>query len=372
MSREILLNESAQHPEWDDFLQGQVCGHHEQSSVWGEVKRRLGWSVSRLLAVRSGRIVAGLQLQHRALPVLGGRVGYVPKGPVIGEGFDEQDTAGFLNGVNRLAAELNLRYLVMDPAPLGDTAWTLLKNDGFEAHPNILPPTGLMKATLVISLGRSEEELLAEMHHKTRYNIRYGLRKGVKTREGSPEELALIFHLMLLTCRRRGVAPCPSSLAEVQPYFEALYPRGWSKLLVAEVQGEPVAGALLFPFGRTCRLWKFGWDGRFHQIFPSNVLWWEAIRRANAAGFDYFDLVQLEPAAAEALRATRKLDKALARHPFAGPTRFKLGYGGRYVRLSGGLIKHFDWESRAMERAMRNSLVKRLLRMRSLQSRPQE
>ena len=39
-------------PDWDAFVESFPDGHHEQTSLWGQVRKRHGWNIGRII-VRS-------------------------------------------------------------------------------------------------------------------------------------------------------------------------------------------------------------------------------------------------------------------------------------------------------------------------------
>ena len=87
-------------------------------------------------------------------------------------------------------------------------------------------------------------------------------------------------------------------------------------LLLAEVQGEIVAGLILFTFGPTAWYMYGASLDRHRRHMPNNLLQWEATRRAKAAGCTLYDL----------WGAPDCLDES---DPMWGVVRFKLGMGGQ-------------------------------------------
>ena len=97
---------------------------------------------------------------------------------------------------------------------------------------NIQPPR-----TIIIDIKNSEEEILARMKQKTRYNIRLAEKKGVTVRAWNDIES---FHkMMLVTGGRDGFGI--HSLEYYQRAYELLHPNGMGELLVAEYEGKPLA-----------------------------------------------------------------------------------------------------------------------------------
>src|SRR5512135_950965 len=81
MNREFRVVENPDPRTWDDFVRA-AGGHLLQSTGWGELKSRFGWSALRLALEKDSALVAGAQVLFRRLP-LGLCLGYVPRGPVV-------------------------------------------------------------------------------------------------------------------------------------------------------------------------------------------------------------------------------------------------------------------------------------------------
>ncbi len=84
----MIIQPSAQ--QWDAFVTSQPHGHILQTSAWGELKARFGWSADRVAVTRDDRIVAGALVLFRSLPLRLGTLAYIPKGPLVD--FSDEDT----------------------------------------------------------------------------------------------------------------------------------------------------------------------------------------------------------------------------------------------------------------------------------------
>jgi CelD/BcsL family acetyltransferase involved in cellulose biosynthesis len=141
-----------------------------------------------------------------------------------------------------------------------------------------------------LALGASEEALLASFHpNQVRRNIRRAERAGVTIRLGDaePDVTEVFYGLHTRTRRRLGVP--------VQPlrYFRLLWRRvlqpGLGAVLIAELDGAPVAGGIFLASGAAC-VYKYGAsDERQWSARPNHLLFWEAIRWATAKGCRTFD-----------------------------------------------------------------------------------
>ncbi|HHS97479.1 MAG TPA: peptidoglycan bridge formation glycyltransferase FemA/FemB family protein, partial [Chloroflexi bacterium] len=185
------------------------------------------------------------------------------------------------------------------------------------------------RRTLVVDLSGTEEEVLARMKQKTRYNVRLAARKGVVVREGTEADLPAFNRLMAITGARNRFGV--HSPAYYERAFHLFVPRGWARLLIAEVEGEPVAALMAFALGR--RSWYFyGASGDAHrEKMPTYLLQWEAMRWARSLGCTEYDLWGVPDADLEQLEA----EFTHRRDGLWGVYRFKRGFGGKLVRTVG-------------------------------------
>jgi len=307
--------------DWDAFLAHTPGGHHTQSSLWAQAKTLLGWRVARVVASRAGQIVAGAQLLLRPLPLFGA-IGYVPRGPVLA--LDDARLAELVLGtVDRIARMHRVQYLVVQPAAGGEPVAQRLQAAGFQASSLEVTPT----ATVLIDLATPPDDLLAEMHGKTRYNIRLGQRKGMTVREGAERDLHTFYQLLLATGQRQQFTTYSEDY--FMQMWRLLSPRGHMQLFLAEYAGEAVAGLLAIAFGNTVTYWRGGWSGQHGKLHPNEVMHWVAMTWAQSQGYRYYDLEGIDPQLAEAIVDGRCSPDALPR----SLTSFKVGFGGQVELL---------------------------------------
>jgi len=139
-----------------------------------------------------------------------------------------------------------------------------------------------------IDLQRDEEEILASFKQKTRYNIRLAERKGVRVREVNESELPLLYRMYAETAVRDGFVIRHE--AYYTQLWSAFMQAGLAKALIAEVEGEPVGGLVLFYFAGVSR-YMFGMSSELaRERMPNYLLQWEAIRLSKALGCYTYDM----------------------------------------------------------------------------------
>ncbi|RMF35513.1 MAG: peptidoglycan bridge formation glycyltransferase FemA/FemB family protein [Chloroflexi bacterium] len=320
-SERLAADEAA----WDRFVAVHPQGHILQTTPWARLKARYGWQAVRVPLVQGGRPVAGAQVLLRRLPLGLGTLAYIPRGPVA-DGTDPRLLAPLWEAIEAAVRAHGAFLLLVEPDwPDAPPFETHLRAAGFRPHPETIQP----RRTLVMEIGGDEAQVLAAMKSKTRYNIRLAGRKGVVVRPGSREEVATFYRLMEVTGRRDRFGI--HSLDYYQAAYDLFVPRGWATLLMAEYQGEPLAGLMAFALGK--RAWYFygASSNRHRNRMPTYLLQWEAIRWARAKGCTLYDLWGVPDEPLERLEAefTRRSDGLW------GVYRFKRGFGGRLVRTVG-------------------------------------
>jgi peptidoglycan pentaglycine glycine transferase (the first glycine) len=311
---------------WDDFVATHPQAHLLQTTPWGELKRRFGWSVERVaLADAAEHLVSGAQILFRRLPFGLGRLAYIPKGPLV-RWEDPSETERTLAALDRAARARGAIALAIEP-DLADTPalGQQLQSLGFLPGATTIQP----RSTLLVDLTPEEQALLAEMKSKTRYNIRLSGRKGVAVRQGGAADVDLFYDLMLTTGERDefGIR----SRAYFQAAFELFAPREQVGLFLAEYEGRPLAGLMAFALGDTAWYFFGASSDQHRNLMAPYAVQWAAMRWAKARGCKVYDLWGVPDADEETLEAefTQRGDGLW------GVYRFKRGFGGRLARSVG-------------------------------------
>lgn len=304
----------------------QVVNHPLQSWEWGEFRASLGKRVERLGVFDQGKLKKGWQIFFHPLPGTSFTVGYFPKGPLPDKEMvaalrelGEENKAIFI----KLEPDFIIRRWrnekgKVDPSPVEEKEISL-SSLGLIASPRPV----FDRYSFILNLNQSEERLLAQMHHKTRYNIRLAQRRGIEVEEENSQVGLAIFLRLLFgeTLKRQGFYL--HNEAYFKKMWQALSSSGMVHLLLAKYKEEALAVWMLFvwkdwlyyPYGASSSRWR--------QLMASNLVCWEAIRLGKRLGCRWFDMWGgLSP-------------EASPDHPWYGFHRFKLGYGGELVEFVG-------------------------------------
>ena len=305
--------------EWNQYLQSRPNAHLLQTGEWGELKSGFGWEPVRMI---SGEV--GVQILFRKLP-LGFTIGYIPKlaisiqhSTIIDQLWHEID------------ATCKQRRVIF--SKLESDSWSdspLPKGEGRVSPHNIQPPR-----TIIIDIKNSEEEILARMKQKTRYNIRLAEKKGVTVRAWNNIES---FHKMMLVTGDRDSFGI-HSLEYYRRAYELFHPTAMCELLVAEYEGKPLATLMAFARGR--RAWYFygASTDQERNRMPTYLLQWEAIKWAKARGYEEYDLWGVPDKDDKTLEANFETQH----DGLWGVYRFKRGFGGDLKRAAQAIDRVFN------------------------------
>lgn len=302
---------------WKTFVSAHAEIHVLQTAEWGELKKGFGWDVARLIVDD-----LGVQILFRRLP-LGFTVAYLPK-PIEGE---VRPTVHLLQSeIDSVCRKHHAIFIKLEPDVWQDQSITFNLQPSTISPHNIQPPR-----TIIISLEGSEEDVLARMKQKCRYNVRLAEKKGITVRAW--DDLYGFHRLMQVTGGRDGFGV--HSLAYYKKAYDLFHPTGMAELLVAEFEGRPLAALMIFAIGkRSWYLYGASNDEERNRM-PTYLLQWEAILWAKARGCTEYDLWGVPDADEETLEAEFE-----SRHDgLWGVYRFKRGFGGQVKRAAQTLDK---------------------------------
>lgn len=142
--------------------------------------------------------------------------------------------------------------------------------------------------TALIDLTKTEEEILANMKPKGRYNIRLAEKKWVicKIVEKSKENKEIFFSMMQETCSRDNFA---WNTFEYYDYF--LKNIVWAELIIAYFEETPIACGI-FIFSENVALYYYGASrSNFRNLMAPYFLQWTAIQEAKKRGAILYDFL---------------------------------------------------------------------------------
>lgn len=297
------------------LLQQLPTQHVLQSWQWGTFKAKYGWSAEHIVWQVSENTLGAAQVLTRTvrLPFLPVRfsISYCPKGPLL-DWDNEPVREQILADLETLCSRNGSIFIKIDPnisieSDIPGALPVFFKTRGWRPSDEQIQ----FRNTLLVDLSPSENELLANMKQKTRYNIRLADRKGVSVRSGDLSDLDLLYTMYAETALRDGFAIRHHEY--YQDAWGSFIQEGLAQPFIAEVGGEPVAAAILFHFAGTA-LYMYGMSRERHRkLMPTYLVQWEMIRWAKQHGCHTYDFWGAP-------------DNAEPENPMWGVYRFKVGF----------------------------------------------
>ena len=278
----------------------------------------MGWRPIRLVLERDGKVVGlGQFLAYNTAPVPGVLL-YCTKGPWL-PWDDEEAVRTFFEGVRAVAGREGAHTVKIEPEVLEqhEDVKALLGRIGFRKARYDLN----QKTTLVVDLSLPEEELLARMRSKTRYNVRLAARKGVEVVEPDFEEAWETFYeWMKATSARKEDYVLRRPRDYLRGVMGAMHEAGQGHLFLAKHEGTPLAGMYVFTFGDKYWYMYGASSDEKRNLKPNYLLQWEVMRWARERGLTHYDMVGVPKA--------EDLDESSS---LWGVYKFKEGFGGEIV-----------------------------------------
>jgi lipid II:glycine glycyltransferase (peptidoglycan interpeptide bridge formation enzyme) len=177
--------------------------------------------------------------------------------------------------------------------------------------------------TTFLNLEKEEKELFANMKPKTRYNIRYSLRKGVKVREYGPEKIDEWYRLYSETAVRNNLT------LHQKDYFSSLFLNNGENdngvkvsLLMADFEGMFLSAMILVLSGQRATYLYGASSSEKRNLMATYVVQWKAINIAQSYNCTEYDMFGTAP------NGNRS-------HPMHGLHRYKTGFGGSLFHRMG-------------------------------------
>lgn len=301
------LVRAADRERWNAAVVAAPRSDMLQSWEWGEFREDLGgWKAYRFFLQRAGVSTAGIQILVRrvkGVPFL-----YAPRGPWW---HAESDLQALIGELRRLATPHG-PFLRLDPLLAEDQA-SLLERMGLRRSPQQVQP----RATIVVDLSGSPDDILAGYERGVRYNVRLAEKKGVVVSEGGPELMREFATLLQTTAGRKGfVERGPDYYEQFAEHFGSS-----ARVFLARHNGVAIYGAVIAVFGPNA-YYLYGASGGDRSVKPSELTQYRAMLWAKSRGATRYDMWGVPTHPSE-------------EHPLYGTYRFKSGFGGKTELFAG-------------------------------------
>lgn len=339
--------------EWDAFVlkYGPRSGRFLQSWSWGEFQKSAGEEVERVAWMSDAKEVNAIaQVIRKSIPHFG-TYAYVPRGPIVASAFTPPAKPCLPAGREGAAVrgseepsgsrrgEVSIRdvaahdlFIRAESAFESDHSQPLLVKEGGLRTTSTQPTH-----TLITNLSISTDELLANMHEKTRYNIRLAEKKGVVIEIGTAtiDDVWPVFE---------ATASRDAFRLHGKEYYRKMIACGVAFLAIAKQENDILAANIMIDFGGT-RTYLHGASSNVKRnMMAPYLLHWELMKDAQSRKIQFYDWWGVAP-----------IDVS-ANHAWAGISRFKRGFGGENVSYPDGVdvvLKRFQYTLYTMVRKLR-------------------
>ena len=317
----MRLLEEKDKEEYKKFLESHERCNFQQSLEWGNVKT--SWKKEVILSEnKDGKIRGSLCVWIRKIPIFG-NIMYSARGPVC-DLYDEDIITDLRDGADLLAKKYNAFVLRVEPDILktDEKFRSIITKNGFKIKDDSKDFKDEIQPRFVFRLnlkGKTEEQIFAELHQKTRYNVRLATKKGVVIKEGTREDLKEFHKIMIETGERDNF------IIRSLEYFEKMYDEmapNHMKLLMAYHEDKPISGIIPIMYGN--KVWYlYGASSNSHRnLMPNYLLQWTMIGEAIKMGADMYDFRGVSGVVDES-------------HPQYGLYRFKKGFNADFTEFIG-------------------------------------
>jgi lipid II:glycine glycyltransferase (peptidoglycan interpeptide bridge formation enzyme) len=275
--------------------------HPLQSLEWGQFREKLGTKVIR---------TTDFQLTIHKIPHTSLSVGYLPKG--------ELPDKKMLEELKEIGLREKCIFIQLEPNEVQSEKFKV-KSSGLKLKPAARPL--FTKYTFVLDLTKPEEELLKNMHPKTRYNIKVAQKHGVQiTEDNSDKAFEEYLKLTKETTKRQKF------YAHSENYHRVMWETLKNKiahLFLAKYKEKILAAWIVFVYNDTLYYPYGASSSENRETMASNLMMWEVIKWGKKMGLKKFDMWG-------ALSSTPD-----EHDPWFGFHRFKQGYGPKHVEFVG-------------------------------------
>jgi lipid II:glycine glycyltransferase (peptidoglycan interpeptide bridge formation enzyme) len=292
----------------EDFRRYDLWLHaHPQVSLWQSLEWKrfqeaLGREVRVYAAEEAGELRAGALVTIDR--TRGGLSTWdTPRGPVWNMEYGMLNVEALLHEIVADARRDRCVAIYLSPLlPIQHSTFNIQHSPRFEQ------PT----ATRVIDLTHTDEELLAQMKQKGRYNIGLAERQGVTVEES--EDIDAFARLA------KGTAARDRFQAHGERHYAAFLQElpGSFLLLARDTQKKPIAGLLGVVWGASGIYYYGASSHASRALMAPYLLQWRAIAHCKTKGCASYDLFGIAPPGAE-------------RHPWRGISEFKEKFGGSVI-----------------------------------------
>lgn len=246
--------------------------------------------VSRVVVTRANGPVGIAQVRIKRIPLIGGGLAYLYRGPLWRTGSGDPDTlSDVLRELHRVfcvGQGLTLRVVPNAATETGSAEWASgLEAAGFRAE-----ASEKLERTIMLDLRPTVDELRKRLAQKWRNCLNQSERNGLKITRSRKMEDWQYFEALYDAMLKEKQFATGVSIEAFRRLQQVLEDGSKMQVLLAWSDGVPVAGHVSSTLGDTC-IYLFGASGdAARQTKAAYLLQWEALVHARASGARWYDL----------------------------------------------------------------------------------
>lgn len=296
----MIIQKCEDKKTWNDYFSGRRQAEFLQSWQWGEFQEKVGNKPIRLQLTENGQILSQVQgFEQKILPLA--KFIYLPKAGDCSDALDFLQNSGYFFARIEPTEDLKI--------PAKFQVFNVVNRQP--------------QNTLVLDVSKNEEELLAGMHAKTRYNIKLAEKKGVMVKE--EKNVDVFWKLNQETFTRDKFK------SHDREYYKKMLQMENAYQLTAYLGEEAIASNILINFGDTMTYLHGASSDKHRNLMAPYLLQWQGFLSAKKLGAVNYDFGGVSP---EFKEGAGKISTCYhnycweATHKWTGITRFKAGFGG--------------------------------------------
>jgi lipid II:glycine glycyltransferase (peptidoglycan interpeptide bridge formation enzyme) len=317
---------------WENFLLDCWEKTFLQSWNWGEFNKMMGNKIWRL-GIYNDRGLFSIALVVRVAAKRGTFL-LIPHGPVMKSeagSLKYEMLVSLLKELKKIGEEEKVNFIRISPIwQKNEENKEIFKNLGFRQAPIHIHP----EASWKLDIKPSEEELLTGMRKTARYLIRQAKKNNdIEIYQSKNiDDIKVFDKLYQEVVDRQHFVPFSSKYLKNE--FSVFHPDNQISLFFGKYKGKIIASAFVIFWSNIGFYHHAALSPKYHKIPIAYLLQWEAIKEAkkrNCQLYDFWGYVS---------------PKENPKHPWAGPTLFKMGFGGgafEYVKTQDFPLSQKYW-----------------------------
>jgi len=309
----MVIKEITQKEIWENFLLGCKEKTFLSSWNWGEFQKEMGNRIWRLGVFNNDELVAVVlvikTVARRGIFLL------IPHGPNLKSPNQKaQIFKILLEKLKEISEKEGADFIRINPIlERNEENMEIFKSLGFKQAPIHAHP----EASWKLDITPSEEQLLSQMRKTTRYLIKQAEKdqdiEVFKSKDLKDVEVFNKIHLEVVKVQKF----IPFSLEYFKKEFSVFEKDDEICIFFAKYKGEITAASYVIFWSNIGFYHHAALLPKYHKIPLAYLLEWESIKEAKKRGcrlYDFWGYVN---------------PQENPNHPWAGPTLFKMGFGGR-------------------------------------------